>query len=69
MTSAGDPIAEAEQPVEGLRRLRPGGDVAGQDDAFGVADVRLGQHRVERREHGVDVGKDGDGSGHHGLLP
>ena len=65
----GDPVAEAEQPVERLRRLGSGGDVAGEDDEFGVADVRFGQHRVERREDGVDVGQDGDGRDHHDLRP
>ena len=47
-------------------RLRPGRHVAGHHDPFGGLHVRLGQHRLQRRQHAVDVGQYRD-RGKHGC--
>ena len=53
-------VAQAEQPVEHLCRLRARGDVPGEHDPVGALQVRLGQHRVERGHDPMDVGQDRD---------
>ena len=63
----GDPIAQPEQPVKHLARLRPGRDVPGEHDPVGRPHGRLGQHRVKRGQHPVDIGQHGDGI-HTGQL-
>ena len=53
-------VAQAEQPVKHLCRLRSCGDVPGEHDPVGALQVRLGQHRVERGHDPMDVGQDRD---------
>jgi hypothetical protein len=38
-----------------LHRHRTGREIAGHDQPIGGLDDRLGQHRIERRQHAVDV--------------
>ena len=54
------PVAERGQRVERLDRLRAGREVAGEHDAVGRPDRRLGEHRFQRRQHAMDVGQHRD---------
>ncbi|MGV9405057.1 hypothetical protein [Streptomyces sp. NPDC003667] len=46
-------VAEAGQQVENLGRLRAGGDVAGEHDVVGGADVWFGEHCLQGRQDSV----------------
>ncbi|KJY34612.1 hypothetical protein VR44_11605 [Streptomyces katrae] len=54
-----DAVAEAGQQVEDLGGLRAGGDVAGQHDAIGGAEVWFGEYCFQGRQDSVDVGQNG----------
>ncbi|UUK64813.1 hypothetical protein LRE50_11005 [Clavibacter sepedonicus] len=58
------PVAESEQTVEHLRRLRSPHVVPSDDDQLGPLDRGFPEHPVERPEHAVEVGEDGDGRRH-----
>ncbi|GAA3311010.1 hypothetical protein GCM10020295_79620 [Streptomyces cinereospinus] len=62
-----DAVAETDQQVEDLGRLRAGGDVAGQHDAIGGAYFWFGEHGLQGGQDSVDVGQDGYSvqHGHH----
>jgi hypothetical protein len=49
------PLAQAEQPLQGLHRHRAERDVAGDDDPVDAGPVDLGQHRLQRRQVSVHV--------------
>ena len=62
----GVPLHEAGRTVErlqerrGLRRPRPPGQVAAEHQQVDVLPLDLGEHRLEGREHAVDVVQGGD---------
>src|SRR5919197_2162479 len=55
-----DAIPKADQAIENLDRLRAGGDVTGDDDPLRGPHLGFGKHRVECREHPVNVGENGN---------
>lgn len=54
-----NPLPQRPQPVQHLSRLRAGRQVPGDDDQVRGDDIRLGQHRFQRRIDAVDVAQDG----------
>nr|WP_255524419.1 hypothetical protein [Clavibacter sp. VKM Ac-2873] len=64
-----DAVAEAGEAVEHFRRLRSPRVVPGHDDQLGPLDRGLSEHPVQRGEHAVDVGEDGDGRRCGTVMP
>ncbi len=61
-------VVQRGQPVEDLHGLRPGRVVAAHHDPVGPPDVWFREHRVEHRQHAVNVGQDSDGLDHAVIL-
>jgi len=63
------PLAERREQVQRRYRQRPGREITGQHDEVGRAYVGFGQYRLQRRQHSVDVGEQGDPIDHPATLP